>query len=70
MIRKFGGKCQIPDCEKKYKLEFAHKIPNFINGTGRGSFIRISDVMKNPDNYYLFCKEHHLGYDKELRNKG
>lgn len=69
MLGKFGGKCQKDECNKKSKLEFSHKIPNHVNGAGRGSYYRIHDVIANPDNYNLFCKSHHLEFDREAKNK-
>lgn len=69
MVKVFGGKCMIEECKKKSNLEFAHKEINHVSGIGRGSFIRIKNVMENPDIYYLLCKKHHLLYDKEQRCK-
>ena len=69
MIRKFGGKCNKDECAKKSKLEFAHKNLNHVSGAGRGSFVRIHDVIVNSDNYVLFCKPHHHEFDREARKK-
>ena len=44
-------------------LEFAHVRPNGVYGRGRGSRVRIVDVIENPDNYRLLCRDCHLDYD-------
>jgi len=65
LIDQFGGKCQ--NCGGTENLELAHKEPTGLNGRGRGSWHRYYDVRKNPEKYWLACKDCHKEYDREDR---
>lgn len=60
----------IKKCFRIDNLEFAHKIPNGLNGMGRGRNKRILDVLKHMDNYILLCKDCHILYDKGVLKIG
>lgn len=68
LIDQFGGKCQ--KCGGTENLEFAHKEPTGLNGWGRGKWHRYYDVRKNPEKYWLACKDCHREYDKDKGGKG
>ena len=53
----FGGCCQI--CDSDYKLEFAHAKDTLVGGTGRGTILRLADIISNKDRYRLLCKRCH-----------
>ena len=61
LIESFGGCCWA--CKTKKNLEFAHKRPTNVKGLGRGSYVRVIDVVKNPKCYVLLCKRCHRRYD-------
>ena len=61
LIEDFGGKCMA--CPNVLFLEFAHRKPTPVSGLGRGSYVRVSDVIKNPKCYVLLCKRCHRRYD-------
>ena len=63
LIAVFGGKCQ--KCGSVEDLELAHKEWTGLNGQGRGKWRRYYDVIKNPEKYWLGCKDCHDEYDKD-----
>jgi len=67
VIKAFGGHCG--SCGKKLSrsnAEFAHLHGRpTITGRGRGSYLRISNVMLNPASYWLACHGCHEDYDRE-----
>lgn len=65
----FGGVCQIEGCKEIECLEFAHRIKTKVSGSGRGSWIRLKDVIENPLFYILMCPTHHLEYDGKQQLK-
>ncbi|MBA7472222.1 hypothetical protein ES707_07544 [subsurface metagenome] len=58
-----GGECTAQNCHETKDLEFAHRVPNGVNGRGRGRQERYQDVRNNPGNYMLLCPNHHHQYD-------
>jgi hypothetical protein len=58
LVEAYGGQCCI--CKAVSDLQFAHVKPTPISvkHRGRGRKERIYDVLKNPLNYKLTCKEH------------
>lgn len=74
MLLTFGGSCRfvLEDgslCGSLENLEFAHLEETGISGNGRGSRERIYDVIKHPECYILFCRDHHRLFDAENRSK-
>jgi hypothetical protein len=67
LIISFGGKCSKEGCSRKRKLEFAHIKDTALNGEGRGKWSRYYDALRNPECYTLFCRKHHLEFDRKRR---
>jgi hypothetical protein len=59
----FGGICHYPECKSIENLQFAHRRPTRLSGSGRGKRKRYYDIMNNPVNYILLCLVHHARYD-------
>jgi len=65
MRKYYGGVCKF--CGTNKKLEFAHIKENGLDGEGRGSYIRIKNIMDNPDCYGLMCHSCHIEFDRKAR---
>ena len=61
MIELYGGKCLF--CFSINKLEFAHTEPTGVQNIGRGSWVRVNDIITHKTSYILLCKPHHLQFD-------
>ncbi len=68
VIVAFGGKCF--GCDKKLTrktAEFSHiEVDEEFNGGSRGSWKRITNVMKHPSKYGMACNACHKKRDIKL----
>ena len=70
LIKFFGSKCVRCGRKPQYKhFHFAHLIPTDVVGMGRGSWVRLKDVCKNPDCYVLLCRTCHDVFDHRTSSK-
>ena len=58
-----GNLCEWEECINKENLEWAHKLPTYLAGKGRGSWNRLKDIQTYPFSYFLLCKDHHKEFD-------
>ena len=64
-----GNKCTTRGCTRTRKLEWAHKRPTGLSGSGRGRSNRLSDVQSHPKSYELKCPDHNPRGRPKLRKK-
>jgi hypothetical protein len=62
----WGGCCEHVGCDSTERLQFAHVEPTTLSGkAGRGSRVRMYDIVWHPWCYALLCYECHRRYDSK-----